>query len=141
MWTGNIVQKGDIWTMELNAWKGFHNKKFIYVSLTNYVSINNARIGKTLSSTAINSLVSVGMARVEPTFIEKQNRIPISTSKVQVTAAPIPPRHSKTSDENLTEGPSVRTDRLNVLSQPISDSLLMNTILSSGCCCGQKPIP
>ena len=98
---------------------------------------NDARIGKTVSPTATNSLASVGMAKVKPTFIGKQNQIPISTSEVQVTAAPIPPCCSKTSGKNLTEMRSVRTNRLNVLSQPISDSLWMNIILSSDCCCSQ----
>ena len=41
MWTGIIVHKGDIWTMELNEWKSFHSKNIIYVSLGINVSINN----------------------------------------------------------------------------------------------------
>ena len=65
-------------------------------------------------------------------IIGKPNQIPISTLEVQVTAAPISPCRSMTPRENLTEVRSVRTNRLNVLSQPISDSLRMNTILSSG---------
>ena len=59
------------------------------------------------------------------------------TSEVQVTAAPISPCRSMTSGENLTEVRSVRTIRFKVLSQPISDSLWVNIILSSGCCCSQ----
>ena len=35
--------------------------------------LNDARIGKTLSPTTIISLASVGMAKVKPTFIGKQN--------------------------------------------------------------------
>ena len=76
----------------------------------------------------IKSLASVGMARVKPTFIGKQNQIPISTSEVQVTAAPIPSCRSMTSGENSTEVESARTYRLNVLSPPISDSRWMNTM-------------
>ena len=102
---------------------------------TEMAPLNDARIGKMLSPTAINSLGSVGMANVKPTFIGKQNQIPISTSEEQVTAAPIPPCRSMMSDEILTEVRSVSTNRLNVLSQPISDNLWINTILSSGCCC------
>ena len=102
--------------------------------------LNNTRIGKTHSPTTINSLVSVEMAKVKPTFIGKQNQIPISMSELQVTAAPIPPSRSMTSGENLTEVWSVHMNRLNVLSQPISDSLWMNTTLSSGCCCSQMPV-
>ena len=97
-------------------------------------------IGKTLSPTAMNSLVSISMAKVKPTFIRKQNQIPISTSEVHVTVAPIPPCCSMTLGENLTEVRSVHTNRLKVLSQQISDSLWMNTILSSGCCCSQMPV-
>ena len=102
--------------------------------------LTDACIGKTLYPTAINSLTSFSMAKVKPTFIGKQNQIPISTSKVQVWAAPIPPCRSMMSGENLTEIRSVRTNRLNVLSQPISDCLWMNTILSSGCCCSQTHV-
>ena len=101
---------------------------------------NDARIGKTLSPTAISFLAFVGMAKVKPTLIGKQNQNPISTSEVQVTAAPIPPCPSMTSGENLTEVRSIRKNRLNVLSQPISDSLWMHTILYSGCCCSQTPV-
>ena len=74
------------------------------------------------------------------TFSGKRNQIPISTSEVQVTVAPIPLCRSKTSGENLTEVRSVRTNRLNVLSQPISDSVWMDIILSSSCCCSQTPV-
>ena len=90
---------------------------------------------KTLSPTAINSIASVGMAKVKPTFIGKQNQTPISMSEAQVTVAPIPPCRLMTSGEKSTEVRSVRTNRLNVLSQSISDNLWMNTILSSCCCC------
>ena len=48
---------------------------------TETVPLNDARIGKLLSPTAINSLASVGIAKVKSTFIGKQNRIPISTSE------------------------------------------------------------
>ena len=102
--------------------------------------LNSARIGKMLSPTAINSLASVGMVKVKTTFIGKQSQIPTSTSEVQVTAAPILPCRSMTSGENLTKVWWVRTNRLNVLSQPISDSLWMKTILSSCCCCSQTPV-
>ena len=44
------------------------------------------------------------------------------------------------SGENLTEVRLIRTNRLNVLSQPISDSLWMNTLMSYGCCCIQTPV-
>ena len=47
-------------------------------------------ISKTFSPTAINSLVFIGMAKVKPTFVRKQNQIPISMSEVQVKAAPFP---------------------------------------------------
>ena len=96
-----------------------------------------ACICKTLYLTAINSLTSFSMVKVKPTFIGKRNQIPISTSEAQVTAAPIPPCRSMTSGQNLTEVRSVCTNRLNVLSQPISDCLWLNNILSSGCCCSQ----
>ena len=158
MWTGIIVHKGDIWAMELNEWKSFHSKNIIYVSLCIKFSINNdfkaslvtshyptpdkdwttsetvplndARIGKTLSPMAINSLASVGMAKVKPTLIGKQNQISIRRSEVQVTAEPIPTCRSMTSGENLTEVRSVRTNRLRVLSEPISDSLWIAYCLS-----------
>ena len=39
MWTGIIVGKGDVWTMELNELKNFHSKNIIYVSLRINVSI------------------------------------------------------------------------------------------------------
>ena len=161
MWTGIIVHKGDIWTMEMNEWKSSHIKNIIYVSLSIKVSlITIKRVllppiippqtkteppqKRTLSTTHasakrssrrrfINSLTSVGMAKVKLTFIGKQNQIPISTSEVQMTASPIPPCRQMTSGENLTEVRSVRTNRLNVLSRPISDSLWMNTKLPSGC--------
>ena len=87
------------------------------------------RIGKMLSPMVINSLVSVGIAKVKLTFIGKQNQIPVSTSEVQVMAAPILPCHSMMSSENLTEVRSLRTNRLNVLCKLISDCLWMNTIL------------
>ena len=45
----------------------------------------------------------VGMAKVKATFIRKQNQISISTSEVQVTAAPIPPCCSITSVEKLAD--------------------------------------
>ena len=41
----------------------------------------------------------VGMAKVKPTFIRKQNQIAISRSEVQMTVAPIPPCHSMTPGE------------------------------------------
>ena len=34
MWTDIIVQKGDVWTMELNEWESFHCKNIIYVSIS-----------------------------------------------------------------------------------------------------------
>ena len=94
----------------------------------------------THASTAVISFVSVDMANVKPTFIRKQNQIPFSTSEVEVTAAPIPPCRSMTKGENLTEVRSVSTKRLNGLCQPMSYSLWMDTILSSGCCCSQTPV-
>ena len=70
----------------------------------------------------------------------KSSSNPISTPEVHVTAAPIPPCRSMKSSQNLTEVRSVPTNSLNVLPQPISDSLWMNIILSSCCCCSQTPV-
>ena len=78
------------------------------------------------------------MAKVKSTFIGKQSKIPVSPSELQVTAAPIPPGRSMTSDENLTE--VGRHEWVERFSRPISDSLWMNTILFSGCCCSQTPV-
>ena len=75
---------------------------------------------------AINSLTSFSMAKVKTTFIGKQNQIPVSASEVQVTAAPILPCRWMTSGGNLTEVRLIRTNRLNILSQPISDCLAVD---------------
>ena len=163
MWTGIIVHKDDIWTTELNERKSFHSKNIIYVSLSINVSItiklvppivqpktktepppkrsrSMTQVSAKLSPRRRQTPVSVGMAKVKPKFIGKQTQIPINTSEKQVTVAPIPPCRLMTSGENLTEVRSVRTNWLNVLSQSISDSLWINTILSSGCCCSQTHV-
>ena len=136
MWTGIIVHKGDIWTMELNEWKSFHRENIIYESPSIHSSITIPRVvlppfipplttcktepppkrSRSMTHASAKTLSRVGMAKVQPTFIGKQNQIPISTSEVHVTAAPIPPCRSMTSGENLTEVQFIRMNMLNVLS-------------------------